>query len=1126
MARGPDTQYNGPELEGSVENFPLALREVNRRIQSALKAGTKKTRNAASIVALPQLALQKSTSISQVGTVPNAIRELLEDGGCLEKAAIFSLARLAYYIIDGKLYLWEFQANLCHKVALARPVEAVDLVKPKADIFRANMKYLLVVAGAGFVTMLGVSLAPNENLILHQINQEAAVEEDSKITSVVGTELGRIFLGSTSGDIFEIIYQENLNRIKGLRVINCSKTFFVRVKDLFGFLKSPDESIKSLVMDHQRAALYALTCNSSIKVISLGEDGLSFGMIQTWTPSPRQTIVELQVIPRDDISYTRLIAVTSTGACLELRSSKPGDLLRAIGLECACIRSSLFAAHSSVTSAYSRGAILISGASGQAHFGIQFSESSSKVRSLSQYAVWQTEIEPLAAMSCSTGEKLGLVTELDDVYSQYHLPPRRFDVLTKDGLWEIKKLRPVDQLLQILKSIDSPWILFKPFIERYGTTEVCAMGLAILSKLPLAVMLIDSPVVADRSDSISSPVALDDIIVKRIIAMFNEINIRSPESESVISPFVSGAVTLTAHILAPVWSTPLFRNKICNANVRELAVLPKLLTRVHFGITSLLSTLESPPVDAFGFEGDLKLLSQLRFFLATVSHCLGFLLMLLESNLGVHLENLPSEFWTHAGSCTLAALISKSKPILVELAVLVIKHESSVWTPSKSIAVRAGEACKQYVMPSDVNLFKGLELMMAAQSNPIFSESARLLNETLNWFVLALPAISLSRLSDIVLDYCRFSKPKDALQLISKCVPIFNIPPSGSHDSVEFSALGELLQAPLGALKVQSPALLDDAVACVLSQTQEPNFHHGVYKWVFEWADPSSLYKVNTPFLEDYLRREFTAKNTIRLHDYFISKKKYTQAAVALFDFATSNEVDFSLKDRLDYLQKAQTIVTSLDTVDGSEARAKYRTRIEKALKDVEFQFRVLSEINYIGGVEGGEQFRTRLAPYPKLTEFISSHDSLKVCRLIVLQDLSIVDKPSRVKEIWANIIVSENQTRGGSTKSLTYPERLRTRIIDISRMVPVDSEVFPLDEVCKQLLQLTLSLSDQIPPEWAASVLLECEACPKRLVNVLELILITKVHPGDSLAFLRIAFLALSQALRALKKSFPLELR
>lgn len=55
---------------------------------------------------------------------------------------------------------------------------------------------------------------------------------------------------------------------------------------------------------------------------------------------------------------------------------------------------------------------------------------------------------------------------------------------------------------------------------------------------------------------------------------------------------------------------------------------------------------------------------------------------------------------------------------------------------------------------------KALESMMAAQNEPICSERDRLFAEAVELFALALPSLSLTRLSELVLDYCRFGKPK------------------------------------------------------------------------------------------------------------------------------------------------------------------------------------------------------------------------------------------------------------------------------------------------------------------------------------------------------------------------------
>lgn len=175
------------------------------------------------------------------------------------------------------------------------------------------------------------------------------------------------------------------------------------------------------------------------------------------------------------------------------------------------------------------------------------------------------------------------------------------------------------------------------------------MGLAILARLPLALMLIDPTVTLDQVAPVHSAIALDDGTEKRIIAMFSEVGVQSPAGDAMLAPFISGALALTAHIIAPVWPAPLFRNKACNASERELGILPKLLTSTQIGLSSLLAILDSSPLNALDFgvrclvclrlrQVDQKLLIQLRQFLATVSHSLDFILTLLDLNLGLHLE--------------------------------------------------------------------------------------------------------------------------------------------------------------------------------------------------------------------------------------------------------------------------------------------------------------------------------------------------------------------------------------------------------------------------------------------------------------------------------------------------------
>ncbi|KAI0228581.1 hypothetical protein L0F63_005696 [Massospora cicadina] len=1102
--------------DGASESFAWALREVNLRLHAELVADSKGEVNVGANAPLPLRGLQGCTSMARVMPAPEVIVAQLGRGAKLDRAGFLGGLRLAYYIINGQLYLWNLQARKYYAIPQRRKVEAVGLLKPKPEVFKPEIQYLLVVAGGGFVSLTGISVGCDNGILLHKLNQEAATEDDFIITSVVGTASGRIFLGDAKGDVLEMLYQEKINRIRGCQMVNQTKTFLVRVAGFLGVLNPPtaDQAIGSLVVDNQRHVLYALSLDSCIKVVNLGGTGASFGLVQVWKAPPQQMIASMQVVPKGEAFPVRLMAITTTGACMELRSVETGDAPCAGELECAYTRPPLFAARSGILSAYSRGALLVSGASGPTSLGIQFPESiMARARVVDQCAVWQSDTELFSI----TPRDVGVGPYLDDVFGQYHLPARRFDALGSDGLWEIVKLRPVDQLVQILGSNHSPWIPFKAFVESYGASEVCAMGLAILSELPLALMPDDSSV--DGSSSIPKAFPLDPTLVKRLHAMFCEISCLSP-SASQLPNFVSGTLALTSHILVPVFQVPLFQ---AGASRRELAISPRTLASTHRCLASLLATLKGPPFNALDFQDDQKLLVQLGRFLSTASDCLGLLLMLIDLNLGLHLECLPTGFWEHAGDCTLEAMLTELKPLVIELAVQVIKSEPSVWIPSKSIADRAGASYGRYLTSSCTRLCKGYELLMAAQNTPIGTECDRLLCEAMGSFSLALPALSLQRLSELVLDFCRLQRPQYALQLLGKCVPAFKIP-SGDQSSLEFSALCELLWAPLNALKASSPALLYEAVSAALS-TEDLNLHHAIYRYFLELKDPEALYKIPTPFLASYLRTAPTLENTNRLVEYLIRNRKYTDAATTLVGFATSNElaglkvtltlprIDLPLQERLGHLVKAQEIAT--ENTDGAEARATCRTQIEQTLKDLAFQLHVVSEYrSFTNSGEAqsrAEMLDKRLYSPSMLRDEILGSPTLVISKLLVLQQAPCGD--------------TANLKRRAVALGIPLARSLLRRMLEISKVVRPDALAFPLAVVSKALINLAFQMPDQITPQWCAHALLECGAAFNRVVSVLESFLMIKAHPYDSPYLLRIIFLVLSHVLLTWRHKFPRDL-
>lgn len=199
---------------------------------------------------------------------------------------------------------------------MSEVITSVGLIKPTLGIFLDQVKYLMVLATAGEISILAV-IYENNYLKLASTPYTVNVQ-DITVTKIAGTDQGRIFLGTADGNLCELKYdiKEERNWIPALsdvsnifakvnlgndepkpkfRKIN-HNGWSVVVKKLketqntiTGFFsnsnksdsiqtkpdanKLVDESISHLVVDNERNYLYIVSLNQ-LRVFSLGEDGM------------------------------------------------------------------------------------------------------------------------------------------------------------------------------------------------------------------------------------------------------------------------------------------------------------------------------------------------------------------------------------------------------------------------------------------------------------------------------------------------------------------------------------------------------------------------------------------------------------------------------------------------------------------------------------------------------------------------------------------------------------------------------------------------------------------------------------------------------------------------------------
>lgn len=127
---------------------------------------------------------------------------------------LFSEIGRAWLTVDSDIFVWAYESNtdLAYFDGLNETILCVGLVKPKSGVFHAFIKYLLVLATAVDIVILGVTFSEgvvenSEEIQLIPDPVFTVPTDGSTLSVITGTEDGRLFFGTKEGSLFEISYQ-------------------------------------------------------------------------------------------------------------------------------------------------------------------------------------------------------------------------------------------------------------------------------------------------------------------------------------------------------------------------------------------------------------------------------------------------------------------------------------------------------------------------------------------------------------------------------------------------------------------------------------------------------------------------------------------------------------------------------------------------------------------------------------------------------------------------------------------------------------------------------------------------------------------------------------------------------
>ncbi|GJQ73093.1 Nup154 [Trypoxylus dichotomus] len=470
----------------------------------------------------PGLNAQNLTQIKTLSKVPLP-PEIMEHFGhmqCHCMMGLFTDINRAWLTIDSDIYLWTYEegGDVAYFDGLNDTIISVGLILPKPGVFHTFIKHLLVLTTAVDIVVLGVTFngTPDDPLAEIQLVADPVFTiptDGTTITCIIGSQLGRLFLGTKCGSLYEIAYQAESSWFgKRFKKINHStSTLSFLLPSFLNAALVEEEGIAQISIDNSRHMLYALSDKGSIEMYDMSQDGKSFSRVyklsqkslvqqamntvKTLDSQNFRPIVSISAVELSESSQVYLVATTQTGIRFYLTgvgisNTQPG--IRPYTLTLLHVRlppgysATLITRPRNVHMAHYRNKnlILVSNindkdllwciSSDLFPFSSVLMEAHTSV-ALDGPALAMAEVRHPLPFS-----KHKSMPDPPCVVSQHVVPPRKYVVLTTHGAHIFLKFRPVDLLRQLLvDSRGQDTDAVKNFFALQQCDQACATNLIL-----------------------------------------------------------------------------------------------------------------------------------------------------------------------------------------------------------------------------------------------------------------------------------------------------------------------------------------------------------------------------------------------------------------------------------------------------------------------------------------------------------------------------------------------------------------------------------------------------------------------------------------------------------------------
>ncbi|KAL4235731.1 hypothetical protein ACF0H5_004123 [Mactra antiquata] len=463
-------------------------------------------------------ALSEITNVKRVPLPP----ELLEQFGrmqCNCMMGLFPEIERAWLSIDSDIFIWKYEdgGDLAYFDGINETILSAALVKPKTGIFQPHIQYLLVLATPVDIVLLGASFTHTNSDFdeMHLLPEPlfSIPTDNTYIMNIVGTDTGRIFMAGKDGCLYELAYQADGWFSRKCRKVNHStSTLSFLVPSFLNFSFSEEDPLIQICVDNSRNILYCRTEKGCIQVYDLGEDGKSLGKIaaiplqnivnnasniaRTIDRSNFKPIVHISPITKAESGNMHLVAITETGVRMYFTTNPFGTqkgrpkmlTLVHVRLPPGFLTTAAPQRPNNVHMAYYKQGCMILLSSQGENRDLMWTVGSDSFPFQNQLMESHTAV-PIEGRSWSINEveyiKPQNPVDINGkdppvVVTQHAKPARKFVILSAQGSHIMSKLRPVDQLRQLLIDCQGPDAdEVKAFFRLHKIEQACASCLIL-----------------------------------------------------------------------------------------------------------------------------------------------------------------------------------------------------------------------------------------------------------------------------------------------------------------------------------------------------------------------------------------------------------------------------------------------------------------------------------------------------------------------------------------------------------------------------------------------------------------------------------------------------------------------